>query len=495
MTVTLARLLRVPALALRLLAGDDERPISWVHSSDLADPTPFLGPGQLLLTTGTQFAPDDPDQSYRDYVARLGEAGIRAIGFGTDVVRSGTPAELVAVCDAYAMALVEVPYRTPFIAVARWVADAMAEEAHARDAWTLQAQRAISVAALSKGRILAVLDELARQLSAEVILYDGHGTLSSRHGLASATGTSGSVQREALRMLHRGMRTASTLDQHGEHVALQTLGRRNELRGVLAVAPRGELDAAATAVITSTVALAEFALEDANRQHLRTFALHAQLLQLILDGHVDATRRALAATGRQLPTEPLRVLVCDGNEPHAADLEHQLDALGSADREAVFVAPHQNVIAVLVAEHDSAGVLARFTEHGIAVGVSRSTDFAGVGAALVQGRSALGRAAGRGITVRVDDEDIILGLLPRREVAGLARSRLARLLAEPDGTELLRTLEVWLGHNALWEPAARELGLHRHTVKAQVRRAGTLVDLPLDTFAGKAELWALLSAR
>ena len=88
----------------------------------------------------------------------------------------------------------------------------------------------------------------------------------------------------------------------------------------------------------------------------------------------------------------------------------------------------------------------------------------------------------------------ILGLLSRDEIETLARERLAPLLTAPDGADLRRVLETWLRHNAAWDPAARELGMHRHTLKAQVRRAGSLVRLDLDTFEAKAELWAMLTA-
>jgi purine catabolism regulator len=88
----------------------------------------------------------------------------------------------------------------------------------------------------------------------------------------------------------------------------------------------------------------------------------------------------------------------------------------------------------------------------------------------------------------------ILGLLSREDIETLARERLTQLAAAPDGADLRRVLETWLRHNAAWDPAARELGMHRHTLKAQVQRAGTLVRLDLDTFEAKAELWALLVA-
>ena len=60
-TPTLRALLARRDLQLRLDGPEGlepsalDRPVRWVHSSDLADPTPFLSEGLVLLTTGTQF--------------------------------------------------------------------------------------------------------------------------------------------------------------------------------------------------------------------------------------------------------------------------------------------------------------------------------------------------------------------------------------------------------------------------------------------------------
>jgi len=125
-----------------------DRPIRWIHSSDLADPTPFLSEGLALLTTGTQFLDTDDATTYDEYVARLSARGVVALGFGTEVVREGIPRGLGAACQRHGMPLVEVPYRTPFIAVARANAEAVAAQTYARRSWSLAAQRAISLAAL-----------------------------------------------------------------------------------------------------------------------------------------------------------------------------------------------------------------------------------------------------------------------------------------------------------------------------------------------------------
>ncbi|MGB4779615.1 PucR family transcriptional regulator ligand-binding domain-containing protein, partial [Microbacterium sp.] len=142
---TLRALLARRDLRLRLASDEAalppralDAPLRWVHSSDLADPTPFLADDLLLLTTGTQFvteagawarvgasAEDDP-APYRAYVARLRARGVRGLGFGTEVVRDGIPPALEAACRDQGMPLFEVPYRTPFIALARANAEAIA---------------------------------------------------------------------------------------------------------------------------------------------------------------------------------------------------------------------------------------------------------------------------------------------------------------------------------------------------------------------------------
>ena len=179
---SLRTLLARPELALRLAIPAEhlnsaalDAPIRWVHGTDLLDPTPFLSDGVALLTTGTQFGADAGDDVYRAYVHRLHSRGVLGLGFGTEVARAGIPAPLVEACQDQAIPLFEVPYRTPFIAVARAHAEAMAAEAYARRSWALSAQRALALAALRPDGLDATIAELARQMDAWVGLYDASG--------------------------------------------------------------------------------------------------------------------------------------------------------------------------------------------------------------------------------------------------------------------------------------------------------------------------------
>lgn len=493
-TIRLGTLLGDRALELRLVVGREDVEVGWAHSSDLVDPTPFLEVDNLLLTTGTQFAADAARCTYEEYVARLVGVGVAALGFGTEVVRV-TPEALIDACEAQDMPLLEVPYRTPFIALSRKVADARAEQEHARDLWALDAQRALSLAALSGERIAGVLEELGRRLSADVLLLDAHGEVLYEHGMHRLGASAAeAVQAEARRLLQRRLRSGSALDLAGRMVTMQTLGRRDELRGVLAVALPERPDTAATAVITNAVALAEFAVEDAAQREESTLALNAQLFHLALTGHADAVRDVVVAAGRRLPEAPLRLLITRQRvDTDAGELEHALSVRTTRSQRSVLATRWQGlfvaVVDASVADAAADLVCARQTP----VVMSRPIGWPDLVAALHETREALETAPADAQLIELETS-AILGLLSRDDIEALARERLAPLLAAPDGADLRRVLETWLRHNAGWDPAARELGMHRHTLKSQVKRAGSLVRLDLDTFEAKAELWALLTA-
>ncbi|HEU4547552.1 MAG TPA: PucR family transcriptional regulator [Microlunatus sp.] len=500
MTTRLTALLADRELGLRLLSGRESTEVGWAHSSDLLEPTPFLEVDNLLLTTGTQFAADAPASTYDDYVRRLLAVGVAALGFGTEVVRV-TPEPLVAACAQQDLPLVEVPYRTPFLALARRIADARAEQDHARDLWALDAQRALSLAALSAERLVGVLEELSRRLAAVVLLLDARGEVLSEQGRPRFDDTDvAAVQREARRLLHRRLRSGSSLDLPirpagpGRLVTMQTLGRRDELRGVLAVALAERPDAAATAVITSAVALAEFAVEDAARREESTLAMNAQLFQLALVGHVEAARDVLAAAGRQLPEAPLRLLLTPlPSDSEAGELEHALTVRTARSQQWVLATRWQGRFVAVVGTGAARAAADVIVARQNRVVMSRPVGWADLVAALHETRDALDAAPVEAGVIELETS-AILGLLSRDEIESLAKERLTPLLRAPDGADLRRVLETWLRHNAAWDPAARELGMHRHTLKSQVRRAGSLVRLDLDTFEAKAELWALLTA-
>lgn len=483
-------------LQLRLLVAgaDEDSPIRWVHSSDLPDPTPFLDEGQLLLTTGTQFPAGSGQGAFDDYVRRLIDRGIVGLGFGTEVVRSGTPEELQAACRRHGLTLLEVPYDTPFIAIVRWVADAIAAEARARDDWSLAAQRSVSLGALEDG-IAGALAALAAQLDCRVAVLDRDGILDPVLSPSRFTGEeSAALSAESGRLLRGGRRAAGRLALGGERADLQTLGQRGRLSGVLAIAGTMVRDAAAAAVITSAVALTEVSLEQSRIRRISVLPVHRELLDLLAAGHADLVERALPG----LIDPPLRVLLCrpePGGDP--AWLAETIERAARVQRLRPFLAPHEDGLAVLAPASDYPALAAILRQQPVIIGASEVVEAGDVRRGLDQAGTALRRARRRSAALLeysdLDDSEY-LEVLRGPELAGVAAARLSRLRGDPDGLRLLGYATVWLRHNGQWEPAARELGLHRHVLRSRLTRLETALGIDLDSFADRAQLWTLLTA-
>ena len=472
--------------------------LRWVHGSDLLDPTPFLADELLLLTTGTQFGADADDDLFRSYVARLRTRGVRGLGFGTEVARDGIPPLLASACEAERMPLFEVPYRTPFIALARANAEAIAAQAYARRTWALDAQRAISLAALRPDGLGATVAELAKQLRTWVGLFDATGALSQRHPtdgvgddvlerLADEVGT----------VLRRGVRTGSAVDVDGIRFTLQTLGRGGHLRGAIVIAG-GDLDLEGRGVVTSVIAMAGLALEQNVGLGRAVRALRSGLLHSLLAGDPAVARRVTRELWGPMPTAPVVVAVADVASARTDAAVDWLELQVTERRGGLFHARGPEGIVVVVPAGDADSFLPRLADlFSAAVGASQPVAYAAFADAHGQAVAALRRARPGSVAAFAElTAQGVLGQLDTVEARALAAARLAPLRDHDahHGTALLQTVRTWLEHDARIDAAAEALGIHRHTVRARVAQAQGLLEVDLSSFPARAELWAALVA-
>lgn len=489
-----------------LPAGALDAPVRWVHSSDLADPTPFLADDLVLLTTGTQWVPvgadtarTDPAEegaAYTRYVERLSTRGVRGLGFGTEVVRAGIPPLLVDACRDAGMPLFEVPYRTPFIAVARANAEAIAAQAFARRSWALVAQRALSLAALRPDGVGATVAELSRQLGAWTGLFDGAGQLVHRHPGDLDPSTGAALSHEVDDLLRRGAQAAATVGVaragHGSarDFTVQTLGPTGRLRGALAIATT-DLDHVARGVVTAAVATISLALAQQDPVERARRALHRALARALLAGDTFLPTQVLGETGGALPADPVVVARCE--VPIAA---RSAEAWLQSHATAVFVGEIDDGLLLVLGAEDSA-VLDEFAERfDVAVGVSAPAQSAHIPRAADQARLALRHPRGRSRTAgALHFADAMAGGI-LSAIAGVDATAAAQAVLAPlhahdtaHGTSLVTTLHAWLDHDCANDVTAQTLGVHRHTVRARLQQAEQLLGVDLASFPARAELW------
>ena len=502
MPPTLNVLLRSRTLKLRLVAPEAgspalDRPVSWVHSSDLADPTPFLDAGQLLLTDGTQFPVDTAEgqAGYDAYVRRLVGHGIAGLGFATQVIHGTLPPGLEEACRQHGLPLLEVPDRTPFIAIIRMVADFLAKEEHARSEWSLQAQRAISRAALRPDGLTSILGELERQLHSWVALYDAAGNyVRMPRNRPVPSDISGEVAAKVRNALDLGTRSASYLDIGGQSVTLQTLGRKGSLRGALVLGAIEPLDPARTDIVNSVIGLASLALEQARTLDTARRHLRAGVFEQLLAGSTDVAVKTARQVWGQLPREPLLVTASRQENP-APNLLEALELLADDYRGGVFYALRGELLVVLAGRPHHDKVMEVLQRHGAACGVSSETAMEGLPGALEEASRALRRAAelGRPVVGFSElSESGMLGLLREEKAGPVARGLLQPLIAhdEAEQTELLLTVREWFANNCVWDKTARRLGVHRHTLRNRIDAAGRILGLNLDGMRDRLELFA-----
>ncbi|WP_123748518.1 PucR family transcriptional regulator [Saccharothrix texasensis] len=343
MVLTVGALAREVGLTVHVDAGLD-RVVGWAHSTELADPTPFLEGGELLLTTGIALGPAD------GYVRRLVAAGAAGLGFGTGLSHETVPDDLVRAARDAGLALLEVPRATPFIAIAKAVSRAVAAEEYAALARTGAAQRALTRSAVGDGPP-GVVRRLARLIDGAAAVLDPHGT--PVHVVGALPDLAGHVRRLAA----TGGPAGAAWQADGRHVAMQVLGRR----GYLAVAARAPLDAGVvnTAASLLTVALARSDEVEAVRRELRAARFRLALAGVPVDG---------------LPEPPFRVFV----------LRERVEPAGfwaEVDGRVVVLARAVDVPAAASSPVDAGGVARGYREalRALEAGVDAFEEVAGAG--------------------------------------------------------------------------------------------------------------------
>jgi purine catabolism regulator len=164
-----------------LVCGHDQldRPVRWVHSSEIAEIAPLLKGGELLLTTGLGLAGAAPAE-LAGYVEGLAERNVAAVAIELGRTFHALPAEMADAARRCELPLVALHAVVPFVEVT--------EEAHAHliDRLSVELRRGEEVSrrltdALLTGHGLAgVMDTIAEIVQASVVLVTA-----SRHVVAA----------------------------------------------------------------------------------------------------------------------------------------------------------------------------------------------------------------------------------------------------------------------------------------------------------------------
>ncbi|WP_181769038.1 PucR family transcriptional regulator ligand-binding domain-containing protein, partial [Streptomyces albidus (ex Kaewkla and Franco 2022)] len=314
MPPTLASLVQHSSLRLSVLTGQDrlDTPVRWAHASELADPTPYLDGGELLLVTALKLDAEDPGSMHR-YVRQLADKGVVGLGFAAGVNYEKVPDALVEACREVDLPLLEVPRRTPFIAISKAVSAAIAADQYRAVTAGFEAQREMTRAALSQEGPAALLAKLASEVAGWAALYDASGAM-------VATAPAWAVRRaarfvsDAERLRDRpapASAVVSGADAGDDRVELQSIGSGRRAKAVLAVGTAAPLGTAERYAVHSAIALLTLTMERSRALQEAEQRLGAAVMRMLLSGEADHARAVAGRLYGGLLDAPMRVLVAE----------------------------------------------------------------------------------------------------------------------------------------------------------------------------------------
>lgn len=315
MPPTLASLVHHSALKLTVRAGEDrlDVPVRWAHVSELADPVPYMEGGELLLITALKLDAEDPE-AMRRYVKRLAEAGVVGLGFAVGVNYEEIPDALVDAARDEGLPLLEVPRRTPFLAISKAVSAAIAADQYRSVTAGFAAQRELTRQALTDGPE-GLLAALASQVDGWAALYDASGAV-----VAAAPEWAGRraarIVADVERLRERPAPASSVVGgsdtaDDDDRVELHSLGTGRRPRAALAVGTAAALGTAQRYAVHSAIALLTLTTERSRSLQAAEQRIGAAVLRMLLAGEPEHARTVAGDLYGGLLDAPFRVLVAE----------------------------------------------------------------------------------------------------------------------------------------------------------------------------------------
>ena len=497
-------------------AGNRHVPLRWVEPSELEDPTPYLLDGEFVLTAGLPFRGEGNDDGTRgmdkngakaraeEYIRRLVDAGVAALGFGLQPYYDGVPEHVLAACRQQGLTLVEVPASVPFAALGLEFSKLL-ESGNAQVFRQLaETNRHLMRAVLSARPEHELLAALTQRVPVWAVLFGAEGRVRARAGAA--------VEPAQLQPLLKKLVTGSgprveteTFDAPG---SAQVFGHplrssKDATLGSLVLGADRSLTPAQNSVVSSVVGLLELLVRQrtsgslAPSQLATALLLHPETLAggntRQLNGLKDLLAQSVAGTRSGHVRVVQGVRAADAPAPDDGPVRELLQWRRLFDSKMVELTDYGFAAVTRLKVDDQ--LAAEVEQLGWRLVVGEPVELPGLPEAYRRASSLRPRVIAAGKSVREAEVTwSVTGLLGREAGTMLAARLLAPVLElEPQRRDgQLRVLRSWLASNGSWDATAKELGLHRNSVRRQINAIAELLDMDLGRAQSRAELWIAL---
>lgn len=493
--LTINRLVADSELGLRVMTPElTDRlaaEISWLHTTELPDPSPYVRPGELVLTNGL-WLPHVSAELFIDALARAGAAGLV---YGLTAQTPVLPEELVSLCIARGLPLIELSISVPFAALTRAAARIQNEVLQAELAATVHRGDALATA-LSRGSGAAgVLEILRGETELPLMVVDRKGRCLASIGCEP---TGEQIRLAAVALNGTPPPLEVDLLSSGPSALYLVEGAMGEIdAGLYCLEPATKLDTADREALAQAARFLSLEVTKQQAVHAIEARFAAELLEMILSGPRRSGEVSQRLRAYGVPADrPLCVFALAPSSPtvgHHTPPDHVADAVGAffamhgipvftaaGSRDVVAVCPWDRAADELArfARELSAEVSRRVRVSRIVVGVGEIVTTAGaLREPLVRAREVCQVLRGRNGPDTATFADIatfrmLLGLLDEQvlrrftdQVLGIIREHDTRA-----HTELEHTLRTFLANDGQWGVTAAALHVHVNTLRNRMAR-------------------------
>ena len=183
--LTLKEALKLPILKdARVVAGVGglERPIRWVHNVGVPNAAEWLHGGELVLTT--IFNMPDTSAAQGNFLRQMAERDIVGLCITIGMLVDEIPDHLRPIGDELNLPLIEIPYQTPFVDIAKVINERIAEENLDTISRALSIQQRLSQLVLEGGDFHDLANMLADQVGHSISIENDRFEAIANHNIA-----------------------------------------------------------------------------------------------------------------------------------------------------------------------------------------------------------------------------------------------------------------------------------------------------------------------
>ena len=524
--LTLAEALELPILRdARVVAGADalDRPIRWVHNASAPNAADWLHGGELVLTAVYNM-PDSADEQ-GVYLRQLAEKGIVALVITIGMLVDEIPAHLRAIGDELSLPLIELPYQTRFVDIAKVINERISEESLDTVSRALSIQQRLSRLVLEGGGFPELAEMLADQVGHSISIenerfeaiankniaeVDSARRYTIEHGRSNPQ-LIAALEVECLPKIRESLRPIQlpVMPELGLEMdrLLAPIVVHGEIYGyiwiiadVRALSPIDMMAIEIGATVAALLMLYQESLQTAEA------SLKGSLMAQLIEGNggrqtILSDQSLRYGLDLRLSYRMLLVSVRDGQPPTSTRAYRSINQVLAQNEAQAVAAQFAGQVAILAQDEQRIDLLARELVEtldgeigGVAIGISSAFSGAGgVGAAHQQCNEALDIAQRTCIGKRIHYfEDLgYIHTLYHAGPASLSQNPqvpiLRRLLDERQA-DLFNTLENYLDAGGNSVQTAEALHIHRSTLNYRLSRIKEICDVDLTSASTRLNL-------